>query len=379
MKPLTARLRLTVRRGPLRFTPLQFPAHSSVTMRLAAALLIVFGLLGVFSAQARADNAVPFINQPVESDAVAGFNGNGRLDPAVGSSTPLPVSTSGVTVTLSRTGLSFGRQMSFTTSDSQAVTLTSLGNTALAISSITCTGDFTQTNTCGTSVAPGTSCTISVTFTPTAGGMRTGTIRISDNALGSPQQVSLSGTGQDFGIGFSQTTETVVAGQTAFYDLLITPLGGFNGSVDLSCSGAPQFSCVVSPASIVLANGQWPVSVSVMVSTRAETFPSGAALHHLLTPGTPVGPTKGPWLWLAALSAGALLIAARRRRLALGLALILLSVMTWVACGGTTAFFVASGPGTPGGTFTIVVIGTSGNLTHDAAATLVVRGSAGPT
>jgi hypothetical protein len=56
-------------------------------------------------------------------------------------------------------------------------------------------GDFTQTNDCGTSVAAGASCTFSVTFAPTASGNRSASLSITDNAGGSPQQVSLTGTG----------------------------------------------------------------------------------------------------------------------------------------------------------------------------------------
>src|SRR5439155_21922743 len=52
-----------------------------------------------------------------------------------------------------------------------------------------------QTNTCGSSVPKQSSCTISVKFTPTAGGARTGTVRVTDSASNSPQTTSLSGTG----------------------------------------------------------------------------------------------------------------------------------------------------------------------------------------
>jgi hypothetical protein len=56
-------------------------------------------------------------------------------------------------------------------------------------------GDFSQTNTCGTSVAPGASCTISVIFKPTQSGSRTATLSLAHNASASPQAVSLTGTG----------------------------------------------------------------------------------------------------------------------------------------------------------------------------------------
>ena len=57
------------------------------------------------------------------------------------------------------------------------------------------TGDFAQTNTCGASLAAHDSCTISVTFKPTAPGKRIGNLPLHDNASNSPQVVDLSGKG----------------------------------------------------------------------------------------------------------------------------------------------------------------------------------------
>jgi hypothetical protein len=67
---------------------------------------------------------------------------------------------------------------------------------AVLIEMISDTGVFMQTNTCPASLAAGSSCTISVTFTPSAAMKQTGTLTITDNANHSPQHVSLSGTGK---------------------------------------------------------------------------------------------------------------------------------------------------------------------------------------
>ena len=100
---------------------------------------------------------------------------------------------------LSPSSLTFSNQGVGATSASQSITLNNSGNGALNITSIAVTGtngsDFAQTNTCGSSVAAGTSCTIGVTFKPTTTGTRTAAITLTDNATGSPQSVSLSGTG----------------------------------------------------------------------------------------------------------------------------------------------------------------------------------------
>ena len=69
------------------------------------------------------------------------------------------------------------------------------GTAAAAVSSVATSGDFAQTNTCGSSIAAGASCTVSVTFHPTVAGNRTSNLTIASNASNSPTTVSLSGTG----------------------------------------------------------------------------------------------------------------------------------------------------------------------------------------
>jgi len=93
------------------------------------------------------------------------------------------------------TSLTFADQDVGTTSAAQSVTLGNTGTATLHIDSIATTGDFAQVSTCGSSVATGANCTINVTFTAPSVGNFTGTLSITDNAAGSPQSVSLSGTG----------------------------------------------------------------------------------------------------------------------------------------------------------------------------------------
>ena len=102
-------------------------------------------------------------------------------------------------VSLSATSLTFATQALGASSAAQAVTLNDTGTSALTLTSLALSGanpgDFIQTNNCGSSVAAGANCTISVTFKPTAIGTRTATLSMADSAVGSPQTVSLSGTG----------------------------------------------------------------------------------------------------------------------------------------------------------------------------------------
>jgi hypothetical protein len=118
-------------------------------------------------------------------------------DNAIGSPQAVTLTGTGLAplVSLAPSTLTFISQTVGTTSSPQTVTLTNTGNSSLSITSITITGDYAQTNTCGSTVAAGANCNVSVTFTPTTTGTCTGTVTITDDATGSPHSVSLSGTG----------------------------------------------------------------------------------------------------------------------------------------------------------------------------------------
>ena len=111
---------------------------------------------------------------------------------------------------LSPTSLAFGSVSVDTASAAQTITLTNSGTTALSITSLGVSGasasNFVQNNNCGSSVAAGAHCTITVTFTPSAGGALAATLSVADNASGSPQTVSLSGTGAAAAVGLSPTS-----------------------------------------------------------------------------------------------------------------------------------------------------------------------------
>src|SRR5207247_7361126 len=151
-------------------------------------------------------------------------------------------------VTLSPTSLTFPSQNVGITSAPQAVTLSNSGSAALSISSIAITGanggDFAQTNNCGSSLAAGSKCTINVTFAPAATGTRTGTLTVTDNASGSPQTASLTGTGGAPGATLSPTSLTFP-------------------SQDVGTTSAPQ--------AVTLSNsGSGPLSVSSIAITGAN-------------------------------------------------------------------------------------------------------------
>jgi hypothetical protein len=102
---------------------------------------------------------------------------------------------SAATFAAAPTSLSFASQAVDTTSAGQTVTVTDTGSAAASVSGIATTGDFGQTNNCGSSIAAGASCAVSVTFTPTASGTRTGSLTVAGNAGNSPLTIALTGTG----------------------------------------------------------------------------------------------------------------------------------------------------------------------------------------
>jgi hypothetical protein len=107
---------------------------------------------------------------------------------------PITIQSSGIAVLPS--ALTFGAQTLNTTSPAQLVSVTNTGVDVLNITSITPSGDFAVVSNCGSTVASGASCAVSVSFTPTAAGTRTGSLSFVDDASGSPHTVTLTGTGQ---------------------------------------------------------------------------------------------------------------------------------------------------------------------------------------
>jgi hypothetical protein len=91
--------------------------------------------------------------------------------------------------------LSFGTQTVGTISTSQQITLSNHETSNLLIASIAATGDFLQSNSCGTLLEPNSNCTINVSFQPSETGVRTGSLTVVDNGPGSPRTASLAGLG----------------------------------------------------------------------------------------------------------------------------------------------------------------------------------------
>jgi hypothetical protein len=244
-------------------------------------------------------------------------------------------------------------------STAQAVTLSNSGSSAITITSISANGDFSETNNCGSSLNASANCTIQIVFKATTGGSRSGTLTVADSTAGSPQTVTLSGTGEDFSIqasSGSSTSATVAPGQTATYMVNLSPVGGFNQQVSLACSGAPARSiCSISPSPVTL-NGTSPAAVTVTVSTTAPSLLLPRSHHVSRLRLTPLLLIAFAGMLLAILLA--IVMRGKLRSVAMVIAL-LLAISTaglMAGCGGSSGgSSQGSNPGTPQGSYSLTV------------------------
>jgi hypothetical protein len=289
-------------------------------------------------------------------------------------------------VTLGAANISFGNQTVGTTATAQVVTLTNSGNAPLTINSIALSGansgDFAQTNTCpgsNATLAASANCAVSITFTPTATGNRSANVTITDNAPGSPHIFSLSGTGTDYSLaaaigancpvgGNCSTSATISAGQPASYDLQVTPNSGFNGTVGLTCKGAPSASiCSISPASVP-ANGSSNYAFVVSVSNTFNAMVT-PPIQMSYAPASPMASATLALLFILAamLIRRADFASSHRRRLhAPALVVLVLGLLYANACGGGPAVL-------PPTNATLTVTGTSGGVSRTLSLNLTVN------
>ncbi len=200
---------------------------------------------------------------------------------------PQGISLSGtgiVPVALSSSSLAFGNVLTGTSKTLAAVKLTNQMSVALTGLNIVASGaPFSQVNTCGTTLAAGAHCTITMTFSPTAAGTQTGNVTITDSAPSSPQIIALKGTGVlpvtllPMSLAFGQVTvgtssapkistvtnnEKVSIGITS---ILLTGAhpGDYSQTNTCGSSLAAGAQCTISVFFTPLATGSRPASVTI--------------------------------------------------------------------------------------------------------------------
>lgn len=287
-------------------------------------------------------------------------------------------------LSLSPTSLAFGNENVGSTSSAQSIQVTNTGNAALTISSITASGDYSETDNCTKApLQPTTNCTIQVTFKPSVSGSSTGALTITDDAPGSPHEVLLTGTGvlADFSISTSAPSETTAAGTAVKFGVMVTPNDGFANQVSLGCqlpAALTDATCTISPASVT-PDGTNPAQATVTITTTSRSVvPPGP-----LNTNWPFSHIPVPVAALASLFALALLaVVARRKKVLLGFGVVALSAAMCIACGSGKSFGVSgngngtgttTANGTPAGTYTVSINATSGSVTRGTTIQLTVN------
>jgi Beta-propeller repeat/Abnormal spindle-like microcephaly-assoc'd, ASPM-SPD-2-Hydin len=294
------------------------------------------------------------------------------------SSSPQTVSLTGTgtaapaTVFLSPATVDFGNQTINTTSTPQSLTLNN--NSAATVTGIAITiggtsaTSFAQTTTCGTTLAVAASCTISVTFTPKTASVASATLGVADSDASSPQTAVLTGTGisstAPFSLAVTPTSATVAAGGTTTFAVTVTGLNGFASPVALTCSGAPLNStCTLSPASVTPSASGTTSNATVVTKARSIVVPPPGSFRM-----SPRYPAVWPVVLLLALLAAWLGQRQGTRRLIWRISLC--SMLVLAGCSGLR---VPGNPaGTPAGTYTLTITGTSGAQSQQVTVSLTV-------
>ncbi|HEX2776144.1 MAG TPA: choice-of-anchor D domain-containing protein [Candidatus Acidoferrales bacterium] len=307
------------------------------------------------------------------------------------------------TVSVSPATISFGSQLAGATPGAPvAVTVKNTGTGALTVSgaSVTDTADFTMKNNCTAAIPAGGTCTVPMTFAPAAPasgaqcgsttGSKSATLTLTDNATDSPQTVMLSGTATDFCPNpptVGGNSQTVTKGATATFNLDITSMNGFAGSVGVACTGAVPGagSCATSVSTLnVPANGQAPFTVSVptassLVRPKAREFrwPSGnwylamivlLAMLWMATLGRRCAQASAAGRENRRMGAVSYLYGKEMMRIAQASLLLLILGFAMSACGGG-----AGSAATQSNTYSFTVTATSGGAVRTIALTLTVQ------
>jgi hypothetical protein len=205
--------------------------------------------------------------------------------------------TAPATIVLTPLALTFAATVVGQTTAAQTITIANTGGTPATLQTPAITGDFVLTaNTCGATLAASTACVVSIAFTPTASGTRTGTLSVTDSV--GTQTAQLTGTGNapatdtlaplslTFGtqqIGTTSAAALVTltnAGDVALTLIAASTAGDFNVVNSCGTSLAGHASCAFSITFTPTATGTRTGTLTVSDQFRVQTVPltgTGAA------------------------------------------------------------------------------------------------------
>ena len=267
-------------------------------------------------------------------------------------------------IQVSAASLNFGNIDVGGVSPTQTVTVSNALPYTIDLQPLSLTGDYMDTTTCGASLGPLGTCTVTISFRPTTTGVRPGALVITavNPAYGSAT-TTLTGNGVDFSLVVSPTSGTIIAGYGTSTTGTLTALGGFNAIVSITCTTKASGS-LCTPA-ISSGNLSATLTVPMPMTTTAKYQVLG------------YGGFGGGWLLsLFGVGGGAMLWAMRRKRgkalpRACLMVLLLAGVGTW-ATGCSGKLPEQNVPYTAPGTYTYTMIATDGFLTHSATYSLTV-------
>jgi alpha-1,3-glucanase-like protein/F5/8 type C domain-containing protein/pectate lyase-like protein/centrosomal CEP192-like protein len=178
----------------------------------------------------------------------------------------------GSALAASPSSVSFGSETVGHTSPAQTVTVSNPGSTSASILQLSVSGPFTQTNTCGATLAAGASCTVSAAFAPTAAGAASGTLTVASSAPGSPLSVALSGTGVSSTTNLALNQPVTASGYTQTY----APANAVDGNTSTYWESAdnafPQWFQVDLGSSVSISRIVMDLPPSSSWGTRTQTI-----------------------------------------------------------------------------------------------------------
>jgi hypothetical protein len=194
---------------------------------------------------------------------------------------------SGTQIGIMPGSLTFPQQQVWTTSGAKTVNVKNTGSTVLNFVSIVASGDYSQTNSCGASLQPAGTCQVTVTFSPSAAGTRTGYITFSDSDPTILQTVDLSGTGAvpASKLTVSPGVASITSAQTEQFSAAFNGVGTSNvtWSVDGVAGGNSTVGTISTAGLYTPPSGSGPHTISAATTQH----PSQTASARLVVSNDP--------------------------------------------------------------------------------------------